>query len=74
MAFEADRRSLLMNVLVSPEMANFSGQMHGGDLLKLLDKVAYTSAMRWSGYYAVTISVDKVLLKSRFILVSFSLF
>ena len=42
MSLEGDRRArvhLLMNVLVSPEMANFSGQMHGGDLLKLLDKV-----------------------------------
>ena len=45
---ELQRRSLHMNVLVSPEMANFSGQMHGGDLLKILDKVAYTCAMRWS--------------------------
>ena len=63
MSLEGDRRSLLMNVLVSPEMANFSGQMHGGDLLKLLDKVAYTCAMRWSGSYVVTISVDKVLFK-----------
>ena len=60
---ELQRRSLHMNVLVSPEMANFSGQMHGGDLLKILDKVAYTCAMRWSGNYAVTLSVDKVLFK-----------
>lgn len=60
---ETERRSLLMNVLVSPEMSNFSGQMHGGDLLKILDKVAYTCAMRWSGNYAVTLSVDKVLFK-----------
>ena len=60
---ESERRSLLMNVLVSPEMSNFSGQMHGGDLLKILDKVAYTCAMRWSGNYAVTLSVDKVLFK-----------
>ncbi len=60
---ESERRSLLMNVLVSPEMSNFSGQMHGGDLLNILDKVAYTCAMRWSGNYAVTLSVDKVLFK-----------
>src|SRR5690606_39360361 len=31
-----------MTVLVTPDMANFSGNMHGGELLKLLDKVAYT--------------------------------
>lgn len=52
-----------MTELVTPDMANFSGKMHGGELLKLLDKVAYTCAMRYSGYYAVTLSVDNVLFK-----------
>ena len=37
--------------------------MHGGELLKLLDKVAYTCAMRYSGSYAVTLSVDNVFFK-----------
>ena len=49
-----------MNVLVTPDMANFSGRMHGGDLLKILDQVAYTCSARYSGYYPVTLSVDKV--------------
>jgi acyl-CoA hydrolase len=52
-----------MTELVTPGMANFSGNMHGGELLKLLDKVAYTCAMRFSGQYAVTLSVDNVLFK-----------
>lgn len=52
-----------MTELVTPSMANFSGKMHGGELLKLLDKVAYTCAMRYSGHYAVTLSVDNVLFK-----------
>lgn len=52
-----------MTELVTPSMANFSGNMHGGELLKLLDKVAYTCAMRYSGTYAVTLSVDNVLFK-----------
>lgn len=52
-----------MTELVTPDMANFSGKMHGGELLKLLDKVAYTCAMRYSGFYAVTLSVDNVLFK-----------
>jgi acyl-CoA hydrolase len=30
-----------MTELVSPGMANFSGKMHGGELLKLLDKVVF---------------------------------
>lgn len=49
-----------MTLLVTPDMANFSGNMHGGELLKLLDKVAYTCAMRYCGNYAVTLSVDNV--------------
>lgn len=52
-----------MTVLVTPEMSNFGGKMHGGELLKLLDQVAYTCAMRYSGNYVVTLSVNEVLFK-----------
>lgn len=52
-----------MTVLVTPEMSNFGGKMHGGELLKLLDQVAYTCAMRYCGNYVVTLSVDSVLFK-----------
>ncbi|SMF19000.1 acyl-CoA thioesterase [Pseudobacteriovorax antillogorgiicola] len=55
--------SVQMTILVTPDLANFSGEMHGGELLKFLDKVAYTCAMRYSGHYVVTLSVDKVLFK-----------
>lgn len=49
--------------LVSPGMANFSGKMHGGELLKLLDKAALTCGMRYSGKYCVTLSVDRVVFR-----------
>ncbi len=52
-----------MTVLVTPDMSNFGGNMHGGQLLKLLDQVAYTCAMRYCGNYVVTLSVDRVLFK-----------
>jgi acyl-CoA hydrolase len=52
-----------MTELVSPGMANFSGKMHGGELLKLLDKAALTCGMRYSGKYCVTLSVDKVVFR-----------
>ena len=52
-----------MTLLVTPEMSNFGGKMHGGELLKLLDQVAYTCAMRYCGNYVVTLSADKVLFK-----------
>ncbi|AKZ25047.1 hypothetical protein ACH51_00785 [Ralstonia solanacearum] len=33
-----------MTVLMTPDMANFSGNVHGGHILKLLDQVAYACA------------------------------
>jgi len=54
---------LILTMLMTPEMANFSGNVHGGALLKLIDQVAYTCASRYSGQYAVTLSVDQVSFK-----------
>ena len=31
---------LYMSILMTPDMANFIGNVHGGDLLKMLDQVA----------------------------------
>lgn len=54
---------LSMTVLMTPDMANFQGNVHGGTLLKLLDQVAYTCASRYAGAYAVTLSVDRVVFR-----------
>ncbi|MHA6491845.1 acyl-CoA thioesterase [Pseudomonas borbori] len=51
---------LSMTVLMTPDMANFSGNVHGGTLLKYLDEVAYACASRYAGSYVVTLSVDQV--------------
>lgn len=56
-------RTLEMTVLMTPEMANFSGNVHGGALLNLLDRVAFSCASRYSGRYCVTLSVDQVIFK-----------
>ena len=58
-----DQRQLEMTVLMTPDMANFSGKVHGGALLNLLDRVAFSCASRFSGRYAVTLSVDQVTFK-----------
>lgn len=60
----ADNTRLHMTVLATPDMANFSGKVHGGQLLKLLDQVAYACASRYAGAYVVTLSVDRVLFRS----------
>ena len=57
------RHELIMSELMMPDTANFSGNVHGGELLRLLDQVAYSCAGRYSGHYCVTLSVDKVLFK-----------
>ena len=51
---------LSMTVLMTPDTANFSGNVHGGTILKLLDQVAYACASRYAGRYVVTMSVDQV--------------
>ena len=54
---------LSMTVLMTPDMANFTGKVHGGDVLKLLDQVAYACASRYAGRYVVTLSVDQVIFR-----------
>ena len=54
---------LTMTVLMTPDMANFSGNVHGGTILKLLDQVAYACASRYAGRYVVTLSVDQVMFR-----------
>lgn len=60
---ELDLCRLEMTVLMTPDMANFSGKVHGGALLNLLDRVAFSCASRYSKQYAVTLSVDQVIFK-----------
>lgn len=57
---ETVNTQLSMTVLMTPDMANFSGNVHGGNLLKYLDQVAYACASRYAGCYVVTLSVDQV--------------
>jgi acyl-CoA hydrolase len=54
---------LTMTVLMTPDTANFAGNVHGGNLLKLLDQVAYACASRYAGRYVVTLSVDRVIFR-----------
>ena len=58
-----DHRTLSMTLLMTPDMANFSGNVHGGAILKLLDQVAYACGSRYAGHYVVTLSVDQVTFK-----------
>ena len=60
---EAGNHQLSMTILMTPDLANFSGNVHGGALLKHLDEVAYACASRYAGRYVVTLSVDQVIFR-----------
>lgn len=46
--------------LMLPSHSNFSGKIHGGYVLSLMDQIAFACASKYSGYYCVTASVDTV--------------
>jgi acyl-CoA hydrolase len=58
-------KSLTMTVLMTPDMANFSGNVQGGSLLKLLDQVAYACAAKYCKNYVVTAALDQVFFKQQ---------
>ena len=60
---QAGNTQLTMSVLLTPANANFSGNVHGGTLLKYLDEVAYACASRYAGRSVVTLSVDQVIFR-----------
>lgn len=46
--------------LMLPSHSNFSGKIHGGYILMLMDQIAFACASKYSGRYCVTASVDTV--------------
>ena len=46
--------------LMLPSHSNFSGKIHGGYILSLMDQIAFASASKYSENYCVTASVDTV--------------
>lgn len=46
--------------LMLPSHSNFSGKIHGGYILSLMDQIAFACASKHSGHYCVTASVNKV--------------
>lgn len=49
-----------LSELMLPSHSNFSGKIHGGYLLQLMDQIAFAAASKYSGSYCVTASVDTV--------------
>ena len=55
-----DASKITLSELMLPSHSNFSGKIHGGYLLKLMDQIAFACASKYSGCYCVTASVDTV--------------
>jgi uncharacterized protein (TIGR00369 family) len=51
---------ITLSDLMLPSYSNFSGKIHGGHILNLMDQVAFACASRHSGHYCVTASVNRV--------------
>jgi acyl-CoA hydrolase len=61
MSFKSVSESqITMTQLMLPSYSNFSGKIHGGYILNLMDQVAFACASKHSGHYCVTASVNKV--------------
>lgn len=52
-------RTMLTELMV-PSFANFGGKVHGGQIMSMMDKVAYACASKHAGTYCVTVTVDGV--------------
>jgi len=60
-AFKTPSESeIVLTELMLPSYSNFSGKIHGGFILSLMDKTAFTAATKFSGRYCVTASVNRV--------------
>jgi acyl-CoA hydrolase len=51
---------ITISELMLPSHTNFSGKIHGGYILSLLDQIAFACSSKYSGNYCVTASVDTV--------------
>ena len=51
---------ITISELMLPSHSNFSGKIHGGYILNLMDQIAFACASKHSRNYCVTASVNKV--------------
>ncbi|NQY28375.1 MAG: acyl-CoA thioesterase [Flavobacteriaceae bacterium] len=51
---------ITISELMLPSHSNFSGKIHGGYILSLLDQIAFACTSKFSSTYCVTASVDTV--------------
>lgn len=57
---KAEDSQVTISELMLPAHSNFSGKIHGGYILNLMDQIAFACASKHSRNYCVTASVNKV--------------
>jgi uncharacterized protein (TIGR00369 family) len=57
---KVDDSRISISELMLPSHSNFSGKIHGGYILNLMDQIAFACASKHSKAYCVTASVDTV--------------
>lgn len=55
-----EESQITITQLMLPSHSNFSGKIHGGYILSLMDQIAFACASKHSRNYCVTASVNKV--------------
>lgn len=55
-----EQSQITLSELMLPSHSNFSGKIHGGHILNLMDQVVFACASKHSGHYCVTASVNRV--------------
>jgi uncharacterized protein (TIGR00369 family) len=56
----ADETEVRAAQLMTPDLANHFGNVHGGQVMHLVDNIAYVCAARYCGGVAVTAAVDRI--------------
>lgn len=54
------RKQLTMTLVTQPNQANFAGNVHGGEIMKLMDSTAGAVAYRYAQCSVVTARVDEL--------------
>jgi len=55
-----NRKQLAMTLVTQPNQANFAGNVHGGEIMKLMDSAAGAVAYRYAKSSVVTARVDEL--------------
>src|SRR5699024_10677280 len=54
------KNQLYLQFISEPQDVNFGGKVHGGAVMKWIDRAGYACASNWSGSYCVTVYVGGI--------------